>query len=238
MENVRLMTSMKGSDGNLFIERIMDGFNSIGYAVEYQYMNAQDYGTPQCRDRVIVVGTDTSIARRYKFPTPTHTDNAHIDLTSCVNEPIRTFRDAVADLPQLESGKKSADPLHWTVSHPYHVIEWLKDVPEGKSAHENENPALRPPSGFNTTYKRLVWDEPCSTISTNFSMISGCRNVHPASTRSITIREATRSQSFPDSFAFFGKWGDIRRVIGNAVPPLLAKAIADSIYSQFFTTDD
>ena len=238
MENVRLMTSMKDSDGNLFIERIMNGFNSIGYSVDYKYMNSQDYGTPQCRDRVIVVGTDTSLTKQYEFPTPTHTDNTQMNLTSCVDESIRTFRDAVADLPELESGKKSDDPLHWAVSHPYHVIEWLKDVPEGKSAHENENPALRPPSGFNTTYKRLVWDEPCSTISTNFSMISGCRNVHPTSTRSITIREATRSQSFPDSFAFFGKWGDIRRVIGNAVPPLLAKAIADSIYSQFFTTDD
>ena len=227
MENVRLMTSMKDSDGNLFIERIMNGFNSIGYSVNYQYMNSQDYGIPQCRDRVIVVGTDVSLANNYIFPTATHS-----------NELIRTFRDAVVDLPELESGKKSDDPLHWAVSHPYHVIEWLKDVPEGKSAHENKNPALRPPSGFNTTYKRLIWDEPCSTISTNFSMISGCRNVHPTSTRSITIREATRSQSFPDSFAFFGKWGDIRRVIGNAVPPLLAKAIADSIYTQYFKSDN
>ena len=49
-------------------------------------------------------------------------------------------------------------------------------------------------------------------------MISGCRNVHPSSTRSLTIREATRAQSFPDEFIFTGKWGDIRRAIGNAVP--------------------
>ena len=111
---------------------------------------------------------------------------------------------------------------------------WLKNVPEGHSAHENIDPALRPPSGFNTTYKRIRWDEPCSTISTNFSMISGCRNVHPSSTRSLTIREATRAQSFPDEFIFTGKWGDIRRAIGNAVPPILAACIAKALYQQFF----
>lgn len=111
-----------------------------------------------------------------------------------------TFRDATFDLPFLESGESSLDPLHWSISHPTHVIQWLKNVPEGHSAHENIDPALRPPSGFNTTYKRIRWDEPCSTISTNFSMISGCRNVHPSSTRSLTIREATRAQSFPDEF--------------------------------------
>ena len=102
------------------------------------------------------------------------------------------------------------------------------------SAHDNSNPELRPPSGFNTTYKRIKWDEPCSTISTNFSMISGCRNVHPTSTRSLTIREATRAQSFPDEFVFEGKWGDIRKAIGNAVPPLLAQIIAKAIKDQYF----
>jgi len=233
MENVRLMTSMKDPNGELFISKIIEGYTNIGYSVKLCNVNAQDYGVPQFRERVILIGTDTSAnMRRYEFPLPTH--SSQITLINTLTEKIRTFRDATYDLPMLESGEKSVDPLHWAISHPSHVIEWLKDVPEGCSAHENEDPNLRPPSGFNTTYKRVVWDEPCSTISTNFNMISGCRNVHPTSTRSLTIREATRSQSFPDNFAFFGKWGDIRRVIGNAVPPLLAKAIADSIKEQLF----
>lgn len=235
MENVRLMTSMKDPNGKLFIDRILEGYKNIGYSTEYQYVNAQDYGVPQFRQRVIVVGINLSLnIGKYELPMPTHTDNGQIKLKSPISEKTRTFRDAVADLPILESGEKSSDPLHWAISHPFHVIEWLKDVPEGLSAHENENPVLRPPSGFNTTYKRLIWDEPCSTISTNFNMISGCRNVHPTSTRSLTIREATRAQSFPDAFTFFGKWSDIRRVVGNAVPPLLAKVIADSLYLQLF----
>jgi DNA (cytosine-5)-methyltransferase 1 len=60
-------------------------------------------------------------------------------------------------------------------------------------------------------------------------MISGCRNVHPIATRSLTIREALRIQSFPDSFKFVGTLGDIRATIGNAVPPLLAYKIAEHV---------
>ena len=83
-----------------------------------------------------------------------------------------------------------------------------------------------PPSGYNTTYKRQVWLEPASTVQTTFGMISGCRNVHPVATRSLTVREAARIQSFPDQFQFPGALGPIRTGIGNAVPPLLAFALA------------
>src|SRR4051812_14910211 len=114
--------------------------------------------------------------------------------------PFRTFGDAVSDLAYLESGERSEDPLHEAVRHPQHVIDWLWDVPQGKSAHDNEDAAKRPPSGYNTTYKRQVWDEPASTVQTTFGMISGCRNVHPIATRSLTVREAARIQSFPDSY--------------------------------------
>ncbi|MDR1486614.1 MAG: DNA (cytosine-5-)-methyltransferase [Deltaproteobacteria bacterium] len=235
MENVRLMTSMKDKDGNLFIDRIIEGYGEIGYKIAIKAVNAQEYGAPQFRERVFLVGTDMRMAMKmFVFPEPTNSDSFQASLFSNAYNPILSFRDAVSDLPILENGEISSDPLHWAIVHPEHVIDWLKDVPEGHSAHENEDPCLRPPSGFNTTYKRLIWDEPCSTISTNFNMISGCRNVHPSSTRSLTIREATRAQSFPDGFAFFGKWSDVRRAIGNAVPPLLAKAIADGVKGQLF----
>ena len=102
-------------------------------------------------------------------------------------------------------------------------------MPQGKSAHENEDSNLRPPSGYNTTYKRQIWNEPASTVQTTFGMISGCRNVHPIATRSLTVREAARIQSFPDTFKFVGSLGDVRATIGNAVPPLLAFAIAEHI---------
>lgn len=223
MENVNVMTSMKDSDGILFIEKIKKEFNQIGYYISINSVNAKDYGVPESRERVIIVGRKKEL-NNFIFPKK--------------EEKIKTFRYATEDLESLESGDASKnDPLHWSISHPKHVIEWLKDVPEGHSAHENKNIELRPPSGFNTTYKRIMWDEPCSTISTNFNMISGSRNVHPHDTRTFTIREAARIQSFPDEFAFVGNWGDIRKAIGNAVPPILAEKIANELYIQYFNKD-
>lgn len=234
MENVRLLTSMKTSDGKLFIDCITQAFSEVGYTVIRKEVNAFNYGVPQSRERVILIGVENSCGRKFIFPEGAYTDESQISLLFSPKKRL-TFREATEDLQVLESGEISDDPLHWSIVHPDHVIKWLKNVPEGCSAHDNKDPSLRPPSGFNTTYKRIVWDEPCSTISTNFSMISGCRNVHPSSTRSLTIREAARAQSFPDEFIFTGKWGDIRKAIGNAVPPVLAAAIAKALYEQLFS---
>lgn len=233
-ENVRLLTSMKTSDGKLFIDCIFDSFSKVGYHLVKKEVNMADYGVPQSRERVVIVGVRNDIDKDFDFPKATH--QADTDVLSIFDfQKQISFREATTDLDFLESGEMSIDPLHWSIVHPEHVICWLKDVPEGCSAHDNENPDLRPPSGFNTTYKRIKWDEPCSTITTNFSMISGCRNVHPTATRSLTIREAARAQSFPDEFVFIGKWGDIRKAIGNAVPPVFAKIIAENIKNQILS---
>ncbi len=237
MENVALMTSMKDKNGILFIDKIEKSFSEQGYSLVKRIVNAYEYGVPQSRERVILVGVRKDLNKLFVFEMPQYSlemSSHQIQLWGEQKKAL-TFRDATADLQSIENGEKSyTDPLHWAITHPEHVIEWLKDVPEGHSAHENKNPELRPPSGFNTTYKRNVWDEPCSTISTNFSMISGCRNVHPTNTRALTIREAARVQSFPDEFVFCGNWGDIRKAIGNAVPPILARAIAEEIIRQIY----
>ena len=234
MENVRLLTSMKNENREFFIDNIKRAFENAGYNLLVKEINACNYGVPQSRERLIIVGiNDKYSVSNYFFPNPAFSDTDNVDLFS-ISRKYRTFRDATKDLPILENGEKSSDPLHWSITHPEHIIKWLKDVPEGYSAHDNKDASLRPPSGFNTTYKRIKWDEPCSTISTNFSMISGSRNVHPTSTRSLTIREACRCQTFPDDYIFIGNWGNIRKAIGNAVPPLLSYTIAESIRSQLF----
>jgi DNA (cytosine-5)-methyltransferase 1 len=192
--------------------------------------NAKNFGVPQHRERVFFVAIRMDVGISPSFPKMTHGDGA-LDLFS-ETPSCRTFADACSDLEFLESGEKSSDPLHKAVSHPQHVINWLWDVREGYSAHDNEDPDMRPPSGYNTTYKRQVWNEPGATVQTTFGMISGCRNVHPISTRSLTIREAARLQSFPDSFKFVGTQGTIRTGIGNAVPPLLAYEIGRNLSSQ------
>ena len=230
LENVRLLTSMKSKGGNWVKDEIGEAFSEFGYAMIHKELDAQDFGVPQHRERVFFVGMRSDLALRPSIPEPTHGAPSCGDLFGSTLCPLRTFRVATCDLEAIESGQRTERDLwHEAVAHPQHVIEWLKDVPEGASAHDNADPAMRPPSGYNTTYKRLCWDEPASTVSTTFGMISGCRNVHPTNTRSLTVREALRCQSFPDSFKLTGTLGAIRTSIGNAVPPLLGHALASHL---------
>jgi DNA (cytosine-5)-methyltransferase 1 len=223
LENVRLLTSMKTPSGSHVKDNICEEFGKHGYSVRCFEINAKNYGVPQHRERVLFIALRLDLNLTPTLPVWTHGDAA--DMFSSL-APCRTFADACSDLPYLESGDRSDDRLHQAVRHPAHIVEWLWDVPEGASAHDNEDPGKRPPSGYNTTYKRQVWSEPAATVQTTFGMISGCRNVHPIATRSLTVREAARIQSFPDSYCFDGNLGAIRTGIGNAVPPLLAYWIA------------
>jgi DNA (cytosine-5)-methyltransferase 1 len=223
LENVRLLTSMKNAHGSLVKDTICEEFGKHGYSVRCFEINAKNYGVPQHRERVLFIALRLDLNLIPTLPVWTHGETPDM---FCSLAPCRTFADACSDLLFLESGNGSDDPLHQAVRHPAHVVEWLWDVPEGRSAHDNEDPAKRPPSGYNTTYKRQVWSEPAATVQTTFGMISGCRNVHPIATRSLTVREAARIQSFPDSYCFEGNLGAIRTGIGNAVPPLLAYCIA------------
>lgn len=230
LENVRLLTSMKSEDGNWVKDEIGEAFSEFGYRMIHKELDAQDYGVPQHRERVFFVGVRQDIELKPSLPPATRGESHNGDLFASGLHPFRTFRVATCDLEAVESGQKAAhDQWHEAVAHPKHVVEWLKDVPEGASAHDNADPAMRPPSGYNTTYKRLCWDEPASTVSTTFGMISGCRNVHPTNTRSLTVREALRCQSFPDTFKLVGSLGAIRTSIGNAVPPLLGHALASHL---------
>jgi len=227
MENVRLLTSMKDPNGEYVSKRVLDTFKDIGYNCAFFTINSKNYGVPQHRERVIFIGLRYDLDTPPSIPLPGY--GSDLNKTPCF-----TFGDAVSDLKFLESGEWCPfDSYHKAVSHPEHVIKWLLDVPEGKSAHENLNESLRPPSGYNTTYKRLVWDAPAGTVTTNYSMISGCRNVHPVATRALTTREALRLQSFPDSFRLTGKKGDVSTTIGNAVPPLLAYFLGKHIKESY-----
>lgn len=231
LENVRLLTSMKFPDGSSVASAICEGFAAKGYVVRAFEVNAKDYGVPQHRERVIFVAVRKDLGLPPSIPSPTHLKRGDLFKDTVSH---RSFADACSDLEFLESGEKSLqDLLHESVHHPKHVIDWLWNVPQGASAHDNEDPRLRPPSGYNTTYKRQVWNEPAGTVQTTFGMISGCRNVHPISTRALTVREAARLQSFPDNFRFRGSLGAIRTSIGNAVPPLLAYALGRHVRGQF-----
>ena len=165
-----------------------------------------------------------------------------------------SFNDATSDLPPLKAGERlekyrtspknalqeyfrhgSEVPNdHFAVGHRDYFIELLSYIPQGKSALDPEVQKLipknlRPTSGFKNSYQRLVGEAPSPTITRNFTTPSSANCIHPTQHRALSIREGARCQSFPDWFYFLGTTDEKRLQIGNAVPPLLGKAIGTSI---------
>lgn len=116
MENVALMTSMKDENGNLFINTIEKSFSEQGYVIVKKIVNAYEYGVPQSRERVILIGVRKDINKSFEFENPLYSiDDFSKKRALC-------FRDATSDLQFIENGEKSlTDPLHWAITHPKHV---------------------------------------------------------------------------------------------------------------------
>ena len=120
---------------------------------------------------------------------------------------------------------------HIASKHKQVAIDKLKLIPpeKGKECLPKE---LQGKQKFKTTWGRLKWNETSPTIDTRFDAASNGTNNHPFLNRAITPREAARIQSFDDKFIFYGSKIHIRKQIGNAVPPLMAEAIADHILKE------
>lgn len=211
-ENVFGIMSMKTKSWEKFIDKILKDFHSLWYTTTLNLISAKDFGVPQDRKRVIIIGN------RLWIQVP--------KLQATTLKPL-TVRDAIGKLEQLESWEYSKkDKYHFSLHHAQRHIERLRNVPEGHSAHEFKHINKMKAKGYGTTYKRIWRDKPSPAITTCFSSISSQNNVHPSCTRAITIREAMRLQTFPDDFIFSGSYRDIRTQIWNAVPPQLGKEIA------------
>ena len=121
---------------------------------------------------------------------------------------------------------------HIATKHKKESLKKLKMIPP-ESGNEFIPKHLRGKQKFKTTWSRLEWKKISPTIDTRFDTPSNGKNSHPFLNRSITPREAARIQSFPDTFIFYGNKTEICKQIGNAVPPLLSKAIADVISREY-----
>jgi DNA (cytosine-5)-methyltransferase 1 len=136
--------------------------------------------------------------------------------------------------------KGSKIPLdHVSPNHNPKFVELLSYIPQGKSAFDAEvyeaiPKRLRPRSGFANSYARIRGSQPAPTITRNFTTPSSANCIHPRQNRALSLREGARCQSFPDTFEFTGSLSDKRLQIGNAVPPLLAKAVGDALLKLCF----
>ncbi|MFZ7171810.1 DNA cytosine methyltransferase [Avibacterium avium] len=237
IENVK---NMINSSKGFFIREIILRLEKLGYKTSYGILSAHCFGVPQKRERAIVIA--------YK-------GRKIIPLPFSENKKILTVRDAISDLSYLNSGEGKFEDYYQMDSQSEYQKRMRKNnrtiynhIATNHSQIALEKLSLIPPEGdksslpkelhgnqkFSTTWARLEWDQPSPTIDTRFDTPSNGKNSHPYLNRAITPREAARIQSFPDDFIFFGPKTSICKQIGNAVPPLLARAIGEHIEKELY----
>ncbi len=300
-ENVKGILSKKDEHGNKYIDIITSDFRRLGYSFEsvngeiktaYVVLNAADYGVPQERERVFLIGNNLGIKNPY--PEKTHGKKQRITLFKSIgdlpklkakitytdikdedekekinllNERIYNGEDSVNYHDDLfkkhhdsldKKGKAFLDFIkpNGILILKHHVargqkkddILLFRSMRQGMTAEdifESRGKNIRrlrklikyDMSSFKDKYKKQSWRKTCSTIFAHLEK-DGNRFIHPDSSqaRTITVREAARIQSFPDWYpdqdGFVGPYNKIFRQIGNAVPPLLAIRIAESVYDK------
>lgn len=276
MENVKGLLVRRNAAGELVIDIIRRTFKEIGYEVKSVWvLNAAEFGVPQIRERVFIIGTEAGIA--ISRPEPTHRvskpDQAQPWLVAEESLQLAvSLWDAISDLPALEAGEGTEEQPYimpaqtefqrWTregasilfnhvaMSHSRRLVERFRAIKWGESAADvasehgsrkriGEGAGEISPRSYDQNNRRLFPDKPSHTIAASFY----ANFLHPFQHRNLTAREGARVQSFPDHYRFCGKKTVVSQKllhreqrfdekylcqynqIGNAVPPLLAKAV-------------
>ena len=239
LENVKGLLTLYNGKAK---KRIIEDFTDLGYNIEYEILNAANYGVPQNRKRVFFVGLKDQ-QNNFEFPKKTHKDSEYV-----------TCGEAISDLPSLEDRKwseemeyimepqseyqkfmrENSNKIYNNIGtrHTKKVVNVISQVPEGGN-HKDLPPGVGESRNFNEAWTRYHRDKPSRTIDT------GHRNhFHYEYNRVPTVRENARLQSFPDDFIFKGSKTKQYRHVGNAVPPLLAKALAEKLKNYIKIRDE
>lgn len=240
MENVpNLLTNENG----FFKGEIEKLFSDINYFTSFQIVSAADFGVPQNRKRAIIIGSKK---------------NKKIRIST--EEKISvTIWDAISDLYFLESGEGEFSQNykyppqsdyqkelrgqsqrlynHIATKHSPMALKKLSLIPVNGGDKSSLPPKMLTKSIYSGTWSRMKKDEHSVTITTRFDTPSSGRFAHPFLNRAITVREAARIQSFPDSFIFWGNKSSQMKQVGNAVPPKLSRVIAKTILKELKEND-
>lgn len=246
MENVPGMSSGVGKE---IFKKVVKELEE-NYHVEYDTLNAADFGVPQIRKRLVLHGIRNDVydnlgldkEKQKILPKPTHSKEKKKGYKKWV-----TVRKAISDLPILEAGDCYNDGIiknHRARSLSETNIERLQEIRlHGGNremiseklqlkCHKKENVS------YTDTYGIIDPDKPAPTITSGCTIISKGRYCHPTQNRGLSIREAARLQSFDDKFEFQGNMGEMSLQIGNAVPPKLAQASGKIIINYMELYED
>ena len=216
-ENVGGLTS--ANEGKAFIQIKEDLKNAgNGYDLTIHKYRFEQYGVPQNRHRIIIVGIDKTLNMKYKIPAPTTKDNP------------MSVKEALENNPISETAYNNEK-----TNQSKNVIERLKYIKPGKNIWQTDLPEhLRlnvKGAKLSQIYRRLHPDKPSYTITGSGG--GGTHGYHYEEFRALTNRERARIQTFPDDFEFLGKKESVRRQIGMAVSPKMSQIIFESILKTF-----
>ena len=235
--------------GDLVMNVLTREFDRIGYRIYPNVVVASDFGVPQNRERVVIIGVRKNLNIEWE------------GLDYQVERPL-TIYEAISDLPRVDEGGEITEyknpPMnnyqrlmrgncekitqHFCGVYGDKIRTVIQNVDEGegkddfnrkvKESNGKIDEKYYLTSGFGNTYGRLKRNEPSTTITNNLATPSGLRCIHYEQHRALTPREGARIQSFPDWYEFVGNRTEVSRQVGNAVPPLMAIAFANEIIQK------
>lgn len=222
-ENVRGLLSVKDGHGGKLIDTMTMTLENLGYAVTCKLLKASDYGVPQNRYRVFIVGIRKDIGKSFHFPEKIPMEGLEVgnvlDVPECVPNQVdwRLSPQALALVEHIPEGGSWKDI-------PYDFLpDRFKRIRDNMKRYRAPN-----------FYRRFARHEVNGTITAS-AQPENCGIIHPVENRRYNIREIARFQSFPDDFVFFDELlTGMYKVIGNAVPPLLAFRIAEQLKAILF----
>lgn len=227
------------TEGSYF-ERMIEILEECGYNVKKNIVDMREYGVPQRRRRMVVVGCNNPrVFANFELP---HSEyNLH---GTDGKKRFRSVKDAIKDLEDIAADGSSDIINHVSMRHGDVVKNRIKAIPKNGgslkdasdkhqySCHKGED------RGFMDVFGRMKWDSPSPTITTGCNNPTKGRFIHPEKDRAISLREAARFQTFPDEFVFEGGTISVARQIGNAFPPryafLLAKSMENALRKAQF----
>lgn len=234
IENV---PGLVGLFGGQIKDSIIEKFSEMGYEIQYRILCASDYGVPQSRKRVVFVGSRIG---NYSYPDiesdqitcsmalsdlPPLIDELGEDVMEYATEPTNDYQ-------KLMRANSKEVRNHIAANHSEKVKSIIALVPDGGNYKDLPEEFIHT-RNFHVAWTRFASDKPAPTIDTGHR-----HHFHYKYNRVPTVRECARLQSFPDDFIFLGNKTQQFRQVGNAVPPIMARKIADQVKNTLENTNE